>query len=123
VIVAGKNLYPQDIEAAVENVTGVIAGRVAAFGLENEGSGTEDVCVMAETEANNEQDLKRIRMGILSAGMSIDVTINRVELVKPRTLVKSSAGKIARSTNRDRLLGGLIDRAENAIDDVAVGGK
>lgn len=123
VIVAGKNLYPQDIEAAVETVTGVIAGRVAAFGLENDSSGTEDVCVMAETNASSREELKRIRMDILLAGMSIDVTINRVELVKPRALVKSSAGKIARSTNRDRLLRGLVDRAERAGDaDVAVGG-
>jgi fatty-acyl-CoA synthase len=123
IIVAGKNLYPQDIEAAVETVNGVIAGRVAAFGIENESSGTEDVCVIAETSAASGEELRRIRMDILLAGMSIDVTINRVELVKPRTLVKSSAGKIARSTNRDRLLRGLIDQAERGGDaDVAAGG-
>jgi hypothetical protein len=43
--------------------------------------------------------------------MAIDVTISRVELIKPRSMVKSSSGKIARSTNRDRLLAGLVERA------------
>lgn len=123
IIVAGKNLYPQDIEAAVETVNGIIAGRVAAFDIENERVGTGDVCVIAETNATSGEELRRIRKDILLAGMSIDVTINRVELVKPRTLVKSSSGKIARSTNRDRLLSGLIDPAGRSSDvDVAARG-
>ena len=43
-------------------------------------------------------------MNIIKAGMDIDVTINKVYLVPPRWLIKSSAGKPSRKANRERIL-------------------
>ena len=51
IIVAGKNIYPEDIEDAVGGAEGVIPGRVVAFGVDDEASGTELICVVAETAA------------------------------------------------------------------------
>jgi acyl-CoA synthetase (AMP-forming)/AMP-acid ligase II len=102
IIVAGNNIYPEDVEAAVGAVDGVIPGRVVAFGQDQPELGTERLCVMVETEITDEAGLKRLRMNILKAGMAIDVTIANVYLVPPRFLIKSSAGKPSRQANKDR---------------------
>ena len=104
IIVAGKNLFPEDIEDAVGEVPGVIPGRVIAFGREDEEAGTEQVCVIAETEYEHREVRSELRLGIVRAGMEIDVTISRVYLVCPRWLIKSSSGKPARNSNKVRAL-------------------
>jgi len=104
IIVAGKNIYPEDIEYAVAEVPGVIAGRVVAFGLEDEAAGTEQVCVIAETPVEDSVGRKALRSAVVMAGMAGDVTISRVYLVPPRWLFKSSSGKPSRSANKQRAL-------------------
>src|SRR5207245_1960682 len=104
IIVAGNNVFPEDTEDAVSQVQGVIPGRVVAFGAEDERIGTEVLCVIAETEVATDAEKKALRLAIVKAGMSIDVTISRVYLVPPRWLIKSSSGKPARSTNKVRAL-------------------
>jgi acyl-CoA synthetase (AMP-forming)/AMP-acid ligase II len=113
IIVAGKNLYPEDIEDAVSRVPGILAGRVVAFGVDDPAAGTEQIWVVAETEGSDPAGLRRLRQAVVEAGMQIDVTIVRVHLVPPRWLIKSSAGKPSRSANRERVLeetGGRRDR-------------
>jgi fatty-acyl-CoA synthase len=106
IIVAGKNLYPEDIEDAVGAVDGILAGRVVAFGVDDPSTGTQQVWVAAETQLTEEAALRALRARVVEAGMRIDVTISVAKLVPPRWLIKSSAGKPSRSANRDRLLAG-----------------
>lgn len=106
IIVAGKNLYPEDIEDTVNQVEGVIPGRVIAFGEEDSSMGTELVSVVAETKFEDEKEKNKLRVDILKSGMSIDVNIHKVYLVPPRWLIKSSAGKPSRKANKERLTGG-----------------
>ncbi|MFA3784157.1 AMP-binding protein [Melioribacteraceae bacterium 4301-Me] len=106
IIVAGKNIYPEDVEDTVNQVDGVIPGRVIAFGEEDESLGTEQVSIVAETKAETEEEKNKIRLAILKAGMSIDVNIHKVYLVPPRWLIKSSAGKPSRKANKERLAEG-----------------
>ncbi len=106
IIVAGKNIYPEDIEDAVNQVPGVIPGRVISFGEEDELLGTEQVSVVAETKAESNDDKSKLRLAILKAGMTIDVNIHKVYLVPPRWLIKSSAGKPSRKANKERLADG-----------------
>jgi fatty-acyl-CoA synthase len=101
-IVAGKNIYPEDIEDALAHVPGVLPGRVVAFGLEDMASGTEQVCVVAETAVDAPDEHRRLRLAVMRAGMDIDVTISRVYLAPPRWLIKSSAGKPSRQANKER---------------------
>ena len=103
-IVAGKNLYPEDIEDAVGQVPGISPGRVVAFGVESPEDGTEQVCVVAETPLSRAAERKRLALQVKQAAMAIDVTLARVHLVPPRWLIKSSSGKPSRKTNRDRIL-------------------
>lgn len=104
IIVAGNNIYPEDIEDAVNQVEGVQKGRVIAFGEVNEELGTELISVIAETKVENEEDKKKLIIEIKKAGMSIDIPISNVYLVPPRWLIKSSAGKPSRKANSQRII-------------------
>jgi acyl-CoA synthetase (AMP-forming)/AMP-acid ligase II len=105
IINAGKNIYPQDIEAIVNGVPGVHPGRVVVFGVPDEREGTELIVVVAEVgemESAEEKVLKKaIRQEVARRSM---VTAAYVSLVEPRWLLKTSSGKIARSANRDKWL-------------------
>ena len=104
IIFAGKNLYPEDIEDSINHLPDIIPGRVVAFGEDNEELGTEVISIVAETELVKEKDLRKLKLDIIKAGMSIDVNIYNVYLVPARWLIKSSSGKPARKTNKERIL-------------------
>jgi fatty-acyl-CoA synthase len=120
VIVAGNNIYPEDVEAAINGLVGVIPGRVVAFGEEDAEFGTERLSVIAETPLTDETERRQLRMAIIKAGMNIDVTITNVYLVTPRFLVKSSAGKPSRSANKERVIR-LKGRSDMTMQAVALG--
>jgi acyl-CoA synthetase (AMP-forming)/AMP-acid ligase II len=103
IIVAGNNIYPEDVEAVVGNVDGVLPGRVIAFGEEDEELGSERLAVVAETPLTDVHRRQSLRRAIVTAGMSIDVSIAGVYLVPPRFLIKSSSGKPSRQANRGRV--------------------
>ncbi len=109
IIVAGNNIYPEDIEDTVSKIDDIIPGRVVAFGEEDGKLGTEQVSVVAETKLDNEIVLRKLSMDIVEAGMSMNVNIHTVYLVQPRWLIKSSSGKPSRRTNKQKILDG-IDR-------------
>jgi acyl-CoA synthetase (AMP-forming)/AMP-acid ligase II len=128
IIVAGHNIAPEDVENATNGVDNVIPGRTVAFGLYHDESGTERVCIVAETHAAPETQLKRLIGTIRQAVMQIDVTVHGVYLVPHRWLFKTSSGKLCRKTNKQRILrefdnmdltihGSLIETAEAQIRD------
>jgi len=105
IIVGGKNVYPQDIEALVSEVEGVHPGRVVAFGVVDETIGTEEVVVLAEPDTTHPDDAKIITRRIRDAvATGSDVVVRYVHLVEPMWLLKTSSGKIARGANRERYL-------------------
>ena len=112
IIVAGNNVYPEDVEDAVSKVEGVIPGRAVAFGEEDPEIGSEQISVVAETNLLSEDEQKKLKMAIIKAGMEIDITIRKIYLVPPRWLIKSSAGKPSRKANRERIL----DMKENKVE-------
>jgi acyl-CoA synthetase (AMP-forming)/AMP-acid ligase II len=114
IIVAGKNLYPEDVEDVVGKVPGVIPGRVVAFGVEDASAGTERIAVVAETLLVDQAQREALGLEIRRAGMAIDVTISDVHLAPPRWLIKSSSGKPSRRSNRERILEGHLDTGRSA---------
>jgi fatty-acyl-CoA synthase len=103
IINAGKNVYPQDIEAIVNGVPGVHAGRAVVFGVYDKREGTELVAVVAEVDEDGVKQRKeigkRIRQEVARQSM---VTVSYVKLVGDKWLIKTSSGKIARAANRDK---------------------
>jgi fatty-acyl-CoA synthase len=108
IIVGGKNIYPADIERLANEVDGAHPGRVVAFGVYNEITGTEDVVVVAEsdsteTEAISDEIRRRVTRGS-------DIALRSAYVVSRGWLLKTSSGKIARSANRDKYLSEIIDQ-------------
>jgi acyl-CoA synthetase (AMP-forming)/AMP-acid ligase II len=109
IINAGKNIYPQDIEAIVNEVPGVHPGRAVVFGVPDRREGTELIAVVAELSpplsAADPESTKPINRAIRQevARQSM-VTVSYVQLVEPQWLIKTSSGKIARAANRDKWL-------------------
>jgi fatty-acyl-CoA synthase len=105
IIVAGKNIYPQDIESIVTEIEGVHPGRVVAFGIFDDEKGTEDVFVIAEIEkdylASENLIGNEIRRRVTQ---STAVALRHVLLVDEKWLIKTSSGKIARSSNKEKYL-------------------
>ncbi len=104
-IVGGKNIYPQDLEALASAVEGVHPGRVAVFGVPNPQTGTEDAGLVAEVDTDDEAAQNEIRAAIRRAvAAGSDVSLRHGWLVPRGWLIKTSSGKVARSANRDKLL-------------------
>jgi len=103
IIIRGRNYYPQDIEALVGAVAGVVPGRVAAFGIPDAASGTEQLVILMEI-ADGEAP-GRVALAVRRAiAQSLDTTAGDVRVVPPRALVKSTSGKVSRAENRRRYL-------------------
>jgi len=103
IINAGKNVYPQDIEAIVNDVAGVHPGRAVVFGVPDEREGTELIVVVAEVDTADPQEHKQIVRAIRQAvaGQSA-ISLSYVKLVDKKWLIKTSSGKIARAANRSK---------------------
>ena len=105
IINAGKNIYPADIEAVVNEVPGVHAGRAVVFGVADEREGTELIAVVAEVGTADEAERREIARAVRQeVARQTTVTVTFVHLVGPRWLLKTSSGKIARAANRDKWL-------------------
>jgi fatty-acyl-CoA synthase len=100
VIINGKNIYPQDVEHAVSNLAGIYPGRVVAFGILNEVTGSEELFVLAEKVGSiNNNELKLAIQKAVEA--EIYILAKRVEILEHMSLVKTSSGKISRSRNKE----------------------
>ena len=103
IVVCGNNIYPQDLEFIADQVPGVHPGRTVAFGLENPGSGTEDVVVIVEAEPGAGSD--EVAEGVRSAiARQSDCVARTVHVVPPMWLIKTSSGKISRARCKEKFL-------------------
>jgi fatty-acyl-CoA synthase len=105
-IIGGENLYPQDIEEIAGSHPAIHDGRTIAMGLYNPDLGTQDVVLIAEVEReelleNAAAIEQEIRANIVAA---TGVAVRTIFLKPPKWLVKSTAGKPARSTTREKVL-------------------
>lgn len=110
IIVGGRNVFPQDLETLAGETPGVHPGRVAAFGIFNEVTGTEEVALIAEVDLSEEEladDEKRhaledaIRL-VVNRGSAI--SLRYIKLVGPNWMIKTSSGKTSRAANREKFL-------------------
>ncbi len=99
IIVGGRNVYPEDIERAVETVEGVRAGNVVAFGTDGR-RGREALVVVAETKADNVRTIAEDVAARVTD--SVGIPPEEVVMVSPGSLPKTSSGKLQRSLCRDR---------------------
>ena len=109
VIAAGRNHHAADVERACEAaVPALRPGAGAAFAVDDGGS--ERVAVVyevAETPAlDSAAVIRDVRLAVARAE---GLTVDRVVLVSPRSVPRTSSGKVQRSRCRALLLAGDLD--------------
>jgi fatty-acyl-CoA synthase len=107
IIINGKNHWPQDIEWAVEQLPGFKAGDIAAFSITMPG-GEETPAVLVQCRTSDAGERGRLRDEIRERVRSITGMHCVVELVPPRTLPRTSSGKLSRAKARNLYLSGEI---------------
>ncbi|TAM83958.1 MAG: hypothetical protein EPN47_03890 [Acidobacteria bacterium] len=101
IIKSGRNIVPQEVELAAAEVPEVRRGCVAAFGRRDPELGTEQLVVVAETRVANKEDLDRIEAEVIErVGLAVGIPPDKVELVAPQSIPKTSSGKIRRNETR-----------------------
>ncbi len=107
IIVNGKNHWPQDIEWAVEQLPGFKPGDIAAFAITTPG-GEETPAVLVQCRTTDDEERTRLRDAIREKVRGITGMNCIVELVPPRTLPRTSSGKLSRAKARNLYLSGEI---------------
>ena len=116
IIRAGRNLHPAELEEAVGNLKGVRKGCVAMFASPDPAGGAERLVVMAETRATG--DGARAALCSEIAATTVDllgVAPDDVVLAPPRTVLKTSSGKIRRAASQQIYQAGKIGARARAV--------
>jgi len=107
IIINGKNHWPQDIEWAVEQLPGFKAGDIAAFAITAPG-GEETPAVLVQCRTSDNEERARLRDEIRERVRAITGMHCVVELVPPKTLPRTSSGKLSRAKARNLYLSGEL---------------
>ena len=107
IIINGRNHWPQDIEWAVEQLPGFKSGDIAAFAITGP-SGEETPAVLVHCRVSDNEERGRLRDEIRERVRAITGITPVVELVPPRTLPRTSSGKLSRTKARNLYLSGEI---------------
>ena len=108
IIINGKNHWPQDIEWAVEQLPGFNHGDIAAFAIETD-SGEEAPAVLVHCRVSDPEERVKLRDQIADKVRSVTGMACVVELVPPRTLPRTSSGKLSRAKAKRLYLAGEIE--------------
>ena len=107
IIINGRNHWPQDIEWAVEQLPGFKSGDIAAFAITGP-SGEETPAVLVHCRVSDAKERGKLRDEIRERVRAITGITPVVELVPPRTLPRTSSGKLSRTKARNLYLSGEI---------------
>lgn len=105
IIKAGRNYYAPEIEDAACDAPGVRKGCVAAFGVVDKKSGTEKIVVVVEKKQKTDLSDEKITATISeNISAKIGAIPDDVVLVMPRTIPKTSSGKLRRASCKQMYL-------------------
>ena len=112
IIKGGRNLYPHEVEDLAARVDGIRKGCIVAFGTKDESTGTEKLVLVAEVRERDAANKRAIAAAVteqISRGLGLPP--DRVELVSPGSIPKTSSGKLRREETKQLFLsGGLSER-------------
>lgn len=101
IIVRGRNIHPHDLETTADSIHPAIrAGGLAAFGIDRDGE--ERVAMVCEIDPKQRAVGGDVVAAIRDCiGKAHGVEVETVILVPPRTILRTTSGKIRRSACRD----------------------
>ncbi|MGE0667781.1 MAG: fatty acyl-AMP ligase [Sphingomonadales bacterium] len=113
IILNGRNHWPQDIEWTVEQIDGLRSGDSAAISVP--GRGNEEVAMILVQPRVSELAERRRLVDEIKRRVQKEVGIAcRVALVKPRSLPRTSSGKLSRVKARANYMSGLLEPLEGS---------
>ena len=113
IIKGGRNVYPHEVEELASRVEGIRKGCVVAFGLKGEQTGTEKLVIVAESREEDRAKRTAIAAAIndqVSRGLGLPP--DRVELIRPGSIPKTSSGKLRREETKQLYLQGTLAAAK-----------
>ena len=116
IIKAGRNLYPEEVEEVVGDIAGIRKGCVAAFGVPDPAAGTERLVVVAETREESAARRAALQAAVVdrvvvTLGLPPDVVV----IAPPRSVLKTSSGKLRRRATREAYLAGALARGRPSV--------
>lgn len=116
IIRAGQHIYPQEIEDAIADLAGIRKGGVAVFGVTDRVAGTERVVIVAETRETDPAARAALEAQAYALTNAIcGAPADEIVLAPPRTVPKTSSGKIRRSAARALYESGRISAPQRAV--------
>jgi 1-acyl-sn-glycerol-3-phosphate acyltransferase len=111
IIRAGRNIYPYELEEAIGDIPEIRKGCVAVFGSTDPASDIEQIIVVAETRQSDPAALDALKWRIDTLASDLQgISPDRVLLVPPHSVLKTSSGKIRRAACRQLYEKGRIGR-------------
>ena len=107
IILNGRNIWPQDLEWAVEKLDGVRPGEVAAFAVHVDDE-QERVVVVVECRIANVASQHALRHAIRATVQRVASAECEVVLAAPRSLTFTTSGKLSRAAAKSNYLAGTI---------------
>ncbi|MGC1313391.1 MAG: AMP-binding protein, partial [Candidatus Acidiferrum sp.] len=109
IIKGGRNLYPHEIEELAARAEGIRKGCVVAFGLTDETSGTERLIVVAESRERAAPQRAAIAAAVTEkVSQGLGLPPDRVELIPPGSIPKTSSGKLRREETKQLYVAGKL---------------
>jgi fatty-acyl-CoA synthase len=111
IIVNGRNVWPEDLEMALENhIDGVRRGDVVAFSVD--GGDAERVVILVQCRTSDPALREAHRTAVASMILSTAGLNCTVVLVSHNALPRTSSGKMSRTKARDMYLASLLGEPE-----------
>ena len=112
IIVNGKNHWPQDLEWAAEQFPGVRNGDIAAIAVPGKNQ-EETAAVLVQCRLRDPEERRSLAEGVKNEILEATGVNCRIELIPPKTLPRTSSGKLSRAKARTEFLsGGLTALAQ-----------
>ena len=109
IIKGGRNLYPHEVEELAGRADGVRKGCIVAFGLKDEASGTEKLVVVAESREQDPRAKAAVAASLTEhVAQGLGLPPDRVELIPPGSIPKTSSGKLRREETKQLYLAGTL---------------
>jgi len=109
IIKGGRNLYPHEAEELTARAEGIRKGCIVAFGLDDEASGTQKLVVVAETRERDSGRRAAISAKVTElVAQGLGMPPDRVELIPPGNIPKTSSGKLRREETKQLYLAGTL---------------
>jgi len=107
IIINGKNHWPQDIEWAVEQLDDLRAGDIAAVSIPGE-QDQETPAILVQCRTRDEAERAAIENRIKETVHALIGISPVVALISPRSLPRTSSGKLSRVKARQQYLAGEL---------------